>query len=141
MPYFKNFTILIVIAVFFSCKSQQHTTEQLPDKQLVFGSGGGFSGANDAYVLLENGQVFHFNPLTETYTSLKNIQKKEAINFFKILKTLELSQTDFNHPGNLYYFLEEVNGAEKHRVTWGSNDNEVDQEISTLYKDLKTAIK
>lgn len=141
MKQFNNAITLCFLVLFCTCKSQKYIADQLPDKQLVFGGGGGIAGANNTYILLENGQLFHLDPLAETYTALKGIPKKEAASFFENLEKLALSQTDFDHPGNLYYFVEEVNGTEKHRVTWGSNGHQVDKDISALYKDLKTTIK
>lgn len=124
-----------------SCKSQQYTIETLPDKQLVFGRGGGISGEVSTYIILENGQVFHKNSLTQEHSEIKSISKKKAVSYFQKMNSLKLSELNFDHPGNMYYFLEEVNGEERHRVTWGSNDYEVSSECKDFYKELRTTIK
>lgn len=131
----------ILILSFLGCKSQQYTFEELPDKQLVFGSGGGITGAIDTYVLLENGQFFYSNSLTKESKELESISKKEAKECFVKLKELSLSEMNFIHPGNRYYFLEEIKSDSIHKVVWGSNDKEITEDCVNFYDELKTYIK
>lgn len=131
----------ILVLSFFGCKSQQYTFEDLPEKQLVFGSGGGMTGAVNTYVLLENGQFFHTNSLTKEVKELESVSKKEAKKCFVKLEELSLSELDFDHPGNRYYFLEEVKSDSIHKVVWGSNDNEISEDCVNFYNELKTHIK
>ncbi len=135
------FLFCLFSILLFSCKSQQYTVDTLPDKQLVFGRGGGISGEVTTYIVLENGQVFYNNSLTKENSEIKSLSKKEATSCFQKMDSLKLSEMSFDHPGNMYYFLEEVNGEERHRVTWGSNDHEVSSECKDFYKELRTAIK
>jgi len=131
----------IFLVVLFSCKSQTYQLDNLPEKQLVFGSGGGISGEVKTYILLENGQVFYNNSLTDTNEEIKSLSKKEATLCFKKMDSLKLEEMNFDHPGNMYYFVEEVKGEERHRVTWGSNDHEVSESCRKFYKELRTSIK
>jgi len=132
---------LVFICLNLSCKSQQYSMDDLPEKQLVFGKGGGMSGAVDTYILLENGQLFHSNSITKETEELENIGKKEAENCFAKLDSLSIADMDFNHPGNMYYFLEEINGAEIRRITWGSENHEISEEYKEFYNQLRTSIK
>ncbi len=132
-------TVLILFTI--GCKPQQYTTENLPDNQIIFGKGGGITGAVDTYILLENGQLFHSNSLTGENKELENIGKKEAKACFAQMAELTLSELDFDYPGNMYYFLEEVNGDAGHKVTWGSNDHKVSNECQELYDRLRTTLK
>lgn len=131
----------LAILMLFSCKAQQYTIDDLPSKQLIFGRGGGITGEVNTYTLLENGQLFHNNSLTADYKELNSIDKKQAKSAFEKMATLKLSEIDFNHPGNMYYFIEEVDGDKKHRVTWGAHDYEVDATCEAFYKELRTTIK
>lgn len=135
------FLFSLFFIMLFSCKSQQFTVDELPDKQLIFGRGGGISGEVNTYTLLENGQVFYNNSLTKENSEIKSIRRKEAVLCFQKMDSLKLSEMNFDHPGNMYYFLEEVNGEERYRVTWGSNDHEVSSECKDFYKELRTTIK
>jgi len=137
--------ILLMISFFIgslvSCKSQQYTLEELPETQLIFGSGGGVTGEVSTYTLLENGQVFYTNSFTKEKKEMKSLKKKETSLCYEKMQALQLATMDFDHPGNMYYFLEEVNGDERHRVTWGSADHEISEACKVLYEELKTTIK
>lgn len=138
----RRILLLSLFSVFlFSCKSQQYTINDLPESQLIFGSGGGITGGVSTFTLLENGQLFHNNSLTKEHVELESITKKEAKTSFEKMEALRLSEMDFNHPGNMYYFLEEVKGDTLHRVTWGSNDHDISAECKTFYKELRATIK
>ncbi|MRI00690.1 hypothetical protein GH721_09150 [Kriegella sp. EG-1] len=131
-----------MLALFFlGCKSQQYTFDELPDKQLVFGNGGGMTGAINTYVLIENGQLFRTSSLTKEVVELDAITKKEVKAIFLKLEELSISKLDFNHPGNRYYFLEEVSLDKKHRIVWGAEDHKISKEYSDFYKQLKKLIE
>ncbi|MBT2163108.1 hypothetical protein [Zobellia barbeyronii] len=134
------FTGLLFLTL-LGCKSQQYTFEELPDKQLVFGYGGGMAGTVDTYVLLENGQLFHTNSLTQQTEELEPLSKKEASACFLKFEELSLSETDFDHPGSRYYFLEEVNQDAKHKVVWGASDHKPSERFLDFYKEMKNHIK
>lgn len=131
----------ILVLSFFGCKSQQYTFEELPENQLVFGSGGGITGASDTYILLENGQLFHTNSLIKDSVELESLTKEEAKMCFKKLDSLSLSEMEFDHPGNRYYFLEEVKGDTAHKIVWGSNGNKISEDCVNFYNELKNHIK
>ncbi len=137
----KTIFYLMLFSTTICCKSQQYKFSDLPGEQLIFGRGGGMTGAVDTYTLLENGQLFHSNSLTGANIELKKIGKEEAQMFFDKLTDLRLSEMNFNHPGNMYYFLEEISGETKNNVTWGSEDHEVSNDCEELYDLLRTTIK
>ncbi|APQ17692.1 hypothetical protein [Maribacter hydrothermalis] len=133
-------TTFLFIAL-ISCKSQQFTLDNLPDKQLVFGKGGGVTGAVDTYVLLENGQLFHTNSLTKIEEELKKVSDDYTEEFFGKLEGLQLNNVDFNHPGNVYYFIEDVNADERAKVVWGSFEHGVNPVYKELYDNLINQLK
>ena len=135
------YCILFFICINLSCKSQQYTVEDLPQKQLVFGSGGGMSGASDSYILLENGQLFHSNSLTKVTEELPQIDKAKAKEYYKKMADITFAQIQFNHPGNRYYFLEDLTVEGGDRIVWGSTENEIPIECKNLYKELTTHLK
>ena len=132
-------TFLFVILL--SCKSQQFTLENLPEKQLVFGKGGGMAGSVDTYILLENGQLFHTNSITKKSEELEEVEVAKTKELFDQLDALQLASIDFNHPGNIYYFIEDVNEDSSSKVVWGSNDYEVEPLCKTLYTNLVEQLK
>lgn len=137
--------VLLYISLFLfsfsGCKSQQYSFEELPRERILFGNGGGMTGASDTYTLMENGQLFHTNSLTEETKELKSIGERKAKACFEQMETLELSEMDFQHPGNQYYFLEAVKGSESKRIVWGAQDYDVPKSYAVLYKELMTNVK
>lgn len=125
----------------FSCTSQQYTINDLPDTQLVFGRGGGFTGEVVTYTLLENGQLFKHSSLTKEYKEMTKINKKTAKTYFKTISDLKLADQSINQPGNMYYFIEEVEAETKNRVTWGSNEYQIAEEFISFYKEINASIQ
>ncbi|MDO1513294.1 hypothetical protein Q2T41_11565 [Maribacter confluentis] len=128
----KQTMIIFLFITLISCKPQHFTLDNLPEKQLIFGKGGGITGATDTYILLENGQLFHMNSMTGKSVELESIPENKSEAFFNQLKGLQLAEIDFNHPGNVYYFIEEVELDDSSKIVWGSFEHGV----NPLYKDL-----
>ncbi len=139
----KNIVPIIVLAVlvFTQCKVVKYTPDKLPTKQILFGDGGGFAGIETSFTLLENGQIFKQVGTENSYKELKAINRKEAKVFFEKVASLQLYKMDIEKPGNLYYFLQEVNETIDSRVTWGAGDYLPPQGIIAVYKDLHKLAK
>ena len=134
----KLFTFAVLSCLLFThCKVVKYTPDKLPTKQVVFGDGGGFAGIETSYILLENGQLFKHIGVEGKYQELKGIKPKEAKVFFDKIASLQLYKMDIEKPGNLYYFLQEINDVIDSRVTWGSGDYLPPHSIVSTYKDLK----
>ncbi|WP_405410936.1 hypothetical protein [Maribacter sp. Asnod1-A12] len=133
-------TILLCMLL-FSCKSQQFTVDNLPEKRLVFGKGGGMTGVIDTYILLENGQLFHTNSITKKSEELNSISESKTEELFDHLDMLQLVNVDFNHPGNVYYFIEDVNEEFTTKIVWGSFEYGIAPKYKALYENLIKQIK
>jgi hypothetical protein len=129
--------IIFSLLLFTQCKVVKYTPDKLPTKQLIFGDGGGFAGIETSYILLENGQLFKQVGVDGPYQELKSIKPKEAKPFFEKVASLQLYKMDIEHPGNLYYFMREVNEAIDSRVTWGAGDYLPPTALVSTYKDLQ----
>jgi len=132
--------IALSILFFTQCKVVKYTPDKLPTKQIIFGEGGGFAGVESSYTLLENGQIFKQVGTESTYKELKSIKPKTAKGIYEKVNSLQLYKMDIERPGNLYYFLQEVNEAIDSRVTWGSGDYVPPSSVIAVYKDLKEVI-
>ncbi len=140
-------TILISVAVlatavlFWFCKQQpKYTPDAFPEKQLRWGSGGGFVGKETKFTLLENGQVFKDEPSRKT-VELQHIKAKKAKSLFKMAEDLGLLKLDFQHPGNIYDFIESQEGETIKRITWGDAKFPIDPKIKELSTELKALAK
>ncbi len=133
----KFLLIAFSFLLFTHCKVVKYTPDKLPTKQVVFGDGGGFAGIETSYILLENGQLFRQVGTEGKYQELRGIKPKEAKVFFDKVASLQLYKMDIEKPGNLYYFLQEINEVIDSRVTWGAGDYLPPHSIISTYKDLK----
>ena len=141
MKRFYFFTILCLPLLFSNCKTTKYTPEAFPEKQIIFGDGGGFSGVVTQFILLENGQFFKKTSLKEGHEELEPLKKKQAKEIYERLANLRLHKFDINHPGNLYYFLRTTDEELDHTITWGAGDYNLREDIMSFYKDLRALLK
>lgn len=134
-------TLVAMAALFSFCKHQpSFTADNLPPQQLRWGSGGGIVGKETTHTLLQNGQTFlreMAGPLVESAKT----KPKTAAAIFKTAESLGLSKMEFNHPGNIYSFLEWQDGDMVHRVVWGDAKFPVDGGVKALYEQLNGLLK
>lgn len=130
-------TILLAAGFFlFSCKHTRYTPVDLPAKQLQWGAGGGFTGKETTYLLLENGQIFKRDGVGALLQELEGTKKKTAQSLFKTADTLDIIKMDFMHPGNTYSFLEMRTAENAKRIAWGDTKFPVTEQMQNLYKQL-----
>jgi len=98
--------IFAPLTFLFGCKTTQFTKNNLPDKQIRVGGGGGFTGHITEYIFLENGQVFKHYPLRQDTTEITKLKKKVATALFAKIDSLQLDSIEHNHPGNMYYYVQ-----------------------------------
>ncbi|MEY3367775.1 MAG: hypothetical protein RI973_930 [Bacteroidota bacterium] len=128
--------LLLLTLLFTACAGAKYAPGNLPDDQLIFGSGSRFSGRSDTYTLLKNGQVFRRSSTDSTMQELKPLSRREAADIFKEVGNLQLFKLDIEQPGNLYYFIELAGKTANSRVTWGSGSYLPPQGIVFLYRDF-----
>ena len=107
---------------------------------MVAGSGGGFSGQVIQYYIFSTGDVYRTKSLSKESTLFMTLSKKQTKNIFKKLKALQLEKMDFNHPGNMTYFIEQHKKENVHTVKWGDNAAQVPSNVSAFYKELMDTI-
>ena len=111
-------------------------------RQLTFGSGGGFSGTARSYVLHENGDLWVRERATDSLKLHKTLREKQTKQFFQSADQLQLDKYKFNHPGNVYYFVEYSNPKKrlKQKITWGAPKQKVSVYVQRFYNQLTKTI-
>ena len=130
----KKFILLIFtcFGLSFGC-SKKYTPDSYPKARIHFGSGGGVTGAITEYILLENGQLFKKSSLNETMLEAKKlIGNNQTKQLFSNYEFLGLNEVQVNKPGNLYYFVQHLNGDKDHKMTWGGGGTTPDK-LKTFY--------
>lgn len=137
---FSLFCLSALALIAGNCKSKQYAADKLPEKQIRFGKGGGFFGREVRYTLLENGQLFQ-DGLGIT-NGLKEIADgKSAKALFKAAKSAGLERLQFQHPGNVYSFIEFPSGdGQFNRVVWGDSNHAIGAEIVVLFEKLMALV-
>ncbi len=128
----------LLLGLGVACSSTQYTLDTLPERQLYFGSGGGFAGTTTEYMLLDNGQLFRNDP--KGYTPLEPAKAGEARRAFKQFYKMKLDTLSYNEPGNLYYFIRMKDEGATYEITWGSNKDLPNDNIETYYQRLNQII-
>lgn len=128
--------MLSIASGLFGCKAQKYTPLDYPDRQLTFGSGGGFSNVVTLYVLFENGHLYTLDETEENYMHLGKVRRKTCKQYFERAGGMNLMSAEFEHPGNRYYFVGMVADGNRNQVTWGSDSQLPDPAYKTLYDAL-----
>ena len=131
------FFLLLILAA-AACKHTHYTAGNLPEKQLQWGSGGGFVGKESYYTLLENGQIFKYEPVMgDSAAEINGVKARVAKSMFKAADAAGLATLDFKHPANTYMFIQ-LSGK---RVVWGDKSHPVGEPVEKLYRQLNDLIK
>jgi len=87
---------------------------------LIFGHGGGFTGAVTTFALLDNGRLFKKNSLAQPdFIYIGKLNKSDTRQLFNNYTFLGLPSMQSGEPGNIYHFVEYVLKNTSHRLTWG----------------------
>ncbi len=135
-----SLTIAAITLFTLACKYQKYTTGNLPEKQIRWGNGGGFVGKETSHILLENGQIFSQDIMGNT-TAVGKTKAKKAKDLFKTITSPELAKMEYNHPGNLYSFLEFKDCDSLSRLLWGDKNIPVEKSIENLFEELNGLLK
>jgi hypothetical protein len=136
----KLFYVFIFLFLLLAC-AKKYVADALPQKQLHFGVGGGFTGKETDYVLLENGQVFMKEPFEKTYKELGKIKSKEAKAYFSQVSTY--GRAKVNAPSNAYSFIEmQTDSVTKHKMVFsdGMKKDSLIQSLLLLHESMLKAV-
>ena len=99
------------------------TPDRYTGRQLMVGSGGGFTGFSTTYYLLDNGRLFGRRSRDTAYRFLgKQSMTNTKRAFATVETTCRIKKTRFDKPGNTYKFVRWKQGKQQYNVTWGATD-------------------
>jgi hypothetical protein len=138
--------LFLSLTVFFTCivacKSTRYKPDNLPAQQLRWGKGGGFTGVETTFVVLENGQVFKKDNLQATWTEQAKIKKKKVKKVFEQAMKIRLDQGLKTASDNMYAFVELPDGkGAMMRFTYSPTKAAADPEIMGLYHALSALLE
>lgn len=131
----------VTFLLFFGLCSCSHkiATENLPATQIVFGHGGGFTGAVHEYTLLQDGRIIEIHKDSATQRIVEKIGKKKAAGFYAEVDSMRLHTWLYNVPGNIYhYVILKQEGKKDNKIVWDGSgtDKYAPKNIEEYYKRL-----
>jgi len=102
----KNIFLISAVIILFSGSCKIIAYKKYAQKlNISFGSGGGFTGAYDEFLLNGKGQLSSIKPFSNDTSLLKTIDKKDFKNVFKTLESKLLQKIELNQVGNMNTFI------------------------------------
>jgi hypothetical protein len=130
---------IIMVATTIACNtitSHQYTLQNMPKTQLIFGSGGGFTGMTTEYCLLENGQLYETNTFTQEMVEMRPARKSKTDKMFTCVTKMDIEKIQCDMPGNMYYYIVYKTEHIHHRITWGDPTAKIDDGLKKCYHEL-----
>ena len=132
--------LLIFLLSFSFCKIQNYTPLDYPKGQIIFGSGGGITGAVNETFIFNNGKVFSKAGLDTNYVAIKTLKDPVVEQIFSNVEFLNLKEIKLNKPGNMYNFIRIKDKYVDHQIVWSGQDA-VSEEVIKFYAILKHLTK
>ena len=111
--------------------------QSLDKNAIITGSGGGFSGSYDGFVITRSGDVLSWQSPNGKPDSLELLfhTSADSVNFFfRYLDEIGFNDLSFRSSGNMNSFIERTTAEMKHRVQWAADGSvSAPPEISTFY--------
>ena len=133
-------TIALILCFSFSCNTTTYTPDNYDNGIIYFGHGGGFTGIEVGFALLENGQFFKRADQKSPFVALADIDSESVTRLWSNLKILQFESMNIDAPGNVYQFIEVTQNGQTNRITWGQA-SDVSSGIQALYTILMKMAK
>lgn len=128
----KTHLLLVLTLILVSCSSLKKTGSVDNFNAITFGSGGGFTGLTNTYILNSDGNVYKMNAGQQD--ELKRINYKSLKGISKHLKNIDFQNINSDTKGNMTYFIEVTTTDYQHKVTW--SDEASDPVLKEFYAKL-----
>ena len=110
------------------------------DKFITIGSGGGFAGTTTVYKVTPKGKVFKGAGIGDVeFSHCGKIKKSEAKQIMKRVAD-QVTESSFNHPGNLFYFISYTEDNNERTFKWGDADHPIPTDVKKLYEEVLASV-
>lgn len=123
----------MIMVVFTACSKKTTLLSEYKGEKIIFGNGGGFSGAVSSIMLLENGEIYRMGSSENDYTLLGALKKNVAKNQFMTYETMGIQNMHLNEPGNRYFFITKISDGKEYKILWGRN--KLDNNVPKIFYD------
>jgi hypothetical protein len=134
----KALALLFFTLLIFGCvshKKQNKTANHF--NEISFGSGGGFTGFTNEYLLKNNGEVFKIG--SQNQTQINQIPTTQIKDIATLIKEIDFQSLQISETGNITYFIEVRTTTYTHKVSWTDGSNSTN--LKAFYKKLIHTLK
>ena len=135
-----KYAVLVLIAI-LSCKSVKYTTAQMPDKQVIIGESGGFSGNETNYILCSSGQVFKQSFPTNKTEEISGLNVKKVKALYNTPWKKKWDKYIYDKTGNLTNYISLKDADKLNKISWTSIDTLVSKDIKDYYREFYQLLK
>jgi len=133
-------SFIVLLSFLFACKAQTVKSGQWPNHRITFGNNGGFTGAQQRFVLFENGQLFYISG-TDTAEQDK-VKRKQIKAIFAEIEKVKATNFLVDRVGNMTNFIEYQKDNEVLLWQWPTGGfKSVPDSISVLNQLLSNAVQ
>lgn len=132
---------VLIMSSMSSCQPSKFTPATYSKRMIMVGSGGGFTGFVTTYTFLDNGQLFMQTSTDKDPKEMTRQKKKQAKEMFRMMDAMDIQNSEFQHPGNMYTFVQLQEGKEAFRIIWGDDGYQAPEPAQALYDSMMVMIK
>ena len=138
-------TLLAFVALLLAaCASTNKTYSltDLPERQLTFSYGGGFTGEYNEYLLFPNGQLYHRRKVINEvpFRPLEPLDPEFAREMFSTYDNQKFGGLGYDDPGNMTYTITSIQASDTTRVTWGGTEVKPREELRSYWRRMMQAV-
>lgn len=135
----KTIYFIVFAYIFLTSCTVSSELKDFSKNNLIFGSGGGFVGTSNEYIVHYDGVIEEMNSFSKEKIQIITISKKETKTLFQQFLDSGLDTLEYSVPGNMYYFIGYKNDSVTQKITWGG-EKEPPSEAKELYNILNQLI-
>lgn len=129
----KSLLFTLISLCFWTCNNKMQTPVDYKGEQIIFGNGGGFTGAVTSVALLDNGNLYRMGTSDTSYTYIGKLNENIYKNQFKTFTSLGLDKMKLDEPGNRYFFITKKSEGKVIKLQWGRT--KLENPLPKLYYD------
>lgn len=108
---------------------------------ISFSTGGGFTGSETIFTILENGQIFSASGIApDKAVPFGNLSSKTTKAIFEKINQINWAKNPINDPGNLYHTLSFGTKGNMIKQIWGGGKETPAKEITDVYYEISKQI-
>ncbi len=124
-----------------ACGSSKSSREKLKDWHVIYGTGGGFTGAIEQYEVDSKGDLYRISIPGDT-TFLKTISKAQRKELKRLIQSDTLGKLSYNNAANMSSFLYvRSKKGSLQNFQWNISEQQLPQPLFRLDSFLKTLNK